>query len=156
MSHQIKNHQLSQIIHQNERIIRALYLIAREVEPPFLHRIKISFTKGSSMPTIGPAILTAAGQQVTASVAAFDQNGQPFLGTVPAATFTSDDTAQAIVQFDPTTGLTTAVSNGVANISATLTTAEGLSLSDTETVTVAIPVTPPPPQVLSSIKVQFA
>ena len=104
----------------------------------------------------GPVTLTAVGQQVTASVLGFDQFGQPFLGTMPPATLSSDDSAQAIVTFDPTTGLTTAVANGVANITAALTTAEGVALTDTEAVTVAIPVTPPPPQVLSSIKVAFA
>ena len=43
-----------------------------------------------------------------------------------------------------------------ANITASLTTAEGLALTDTEAVTVAIPVVPPPTPVLSSIKVAFA
>ena len=108
------------------------------------------------MPTAGPVTLTTAGQQVTASVLGFDQFGQPFTGAMPAATLTSDDSAQAIVQFDPTTGLTTAVANGVANITADLITAEGLALKDTEAVTVAIPVVPPPTPVLSSIKVAFA
>ena len=104
----------------------------------------------------GPVTLTAQGQQVTASVLGFDQNGNAFTGTMPTATLSSDDTSQAIVTFDPTTGLTTAVANGVANITATLTTAEGLSLTDTEAVTVAIPVVPPPTPILSSIKVAFA
>lgn len=108
------------------------------------------------MPVAGPVTLTTAGQQVTASVLGFDQFGNPFTGTMPTATLSSDDTAQAIVTFDPTTGLTTAVANGVANITASLTTAEGLALTDTEAVTVAIPVVPPPTPVLSSIKVAFA
>lgn len=107
------------------------------------------------MATAGPVTLTSAGQQVTASVLGYDQFGQPFTGAMPAATLSSDDTASAIVTFDPATGLTTAVANGVANITATLTTAEGLSLTDTEAVTVAIPVVPPPTPVLSSIKVAF-
>ena len=107
------------------------------------------------MPTPGPVTLTTAGQQVTASVLGFDQNGQPFTGTMPTAALSSDDTAQAIVTFDPATGLTTAVANGVANITANLITAEGLALTDTEAVTVAIPVVPPPTPVLSSIKVAF-
>ncbi len=106
------------------------------------------------MPTPGPVTLVTAGQQVTASVVGFDQFGQPFTGTMPAATLSSDDTAQAIVTFDPTTGLTTAVANGVANITANLTTSEGLALTDTEAVTVAIPVVPPPTPVLSSISLQ--
>ena len=107
------------------------------------------------MATAGPVTLTSVGQTVTASVIGYDQFGNVFTGTIPTPVFTSDDTAQAIVTFDPTTGLTTAVANGVANITATLTTAEGLALTDTESVTVAIPVTPPPTPVLSSIKVAF-
>jgi len=150
---QIKNHQLEQIIEQNDIIIRLLCVLVREEAPPVLTSIQLRF-KGDFMPTAGPVTLTTAGQQVTASVLGFDQFGQPFTGAMPAATLTSDDSAQAIVQFDPTTGLTTAVADGTANITASLTTAEGLALTDTETVTVAI--NPPPTPVLSSIKVAFA
>lgn len=160
--HQIKNHQLAQIIAQNDvmigqnhRIIHLLRIIAAEVEPPFLSAIQLQF-RGKDMATPGPVTLTSAGQQVTASVVGFDQFGQPFTGTIPTPTFSSDDTAGAIVTFDPATGLTTAVANGVANITASLTTAEGLALTDTEAVTVAIPIVPPPTPVLSSIKVAFA
>ena len=153
---QIKNHQLEELICQNRFIIRLLSIIAAEDAPLILSSIKILFSKGTPVPTAGPVTLTTAGQQVTASVLGFDQFGNPFTGTMPTATLSSDDTAQAIVQFDPTTGLTTAVANGVANITASLTTAEGLALTDTEAVTVAIPVVPPPTPVLSSIKVAFA
>jgi hypothetical protein len=123
------------------------------LERPGLSRITISF-KESIMP--GPVTLTTVGQTVTASVVGYDQLGNPFTGTIPTPTFASDDTAGAIVTFDPSTGLVTAVANGVANITASLTSAGGLSLTDTESVTVAIPVTPPPTPVLSSIKVSFA
>ncbi len=108
------------------------------------------------MPTPGPITLTSAGQKVTASVLGFDQFGQPWTDPLPSFTLSSDDTAGAIISFDPATGLVTAEANGVANITATLTTAEGASLTDTEAVTVAIPVVPPPVPVLSSIKVAFA
>lgn len=168
---QLENYQLARLIElaeiqvlqnernnfQNHRIIHLLRQILKDVEPPFLASIQIAFTQGDSVPpTPGPITLTAAGQTATASVVGFDQFGQPFTGTLPTATLTSDDSAGAIVTFDPTTGLTTAVANGVANITASLTTAEGLALTDTETVTVAIPVVPPPTPVLSSIKVAFA
>jgi hypothetical protein len=153
---QIKNHQLEQIIAQNDIIIQLLCILAREEAPSVLSDIRISFSKGISMATPGPITLVTAGQQVTASVVGFDQFGQPFTGIIPAPTFSSDDAAGAIVTFDPTTGLTTAVADGVANITATLTTAEGVSLTDTEAVTVAIPIVPPPEPVLSSIKVAFA
>lgn len=158
---QIPNHQLTKLIEQgrvqifqNERIIRLLCLIASEVEPPFLATINIQF-QGDSMATPGPVTLTTAGQQVTASVVGFDQFGAAFTGTLPPVTFSSDDTAGTIVTFDPVSGLTTAVSNGVANITAALTTAEGLNLSDTEQVTVALS-GGGGPAVLSSIKVAFA
>lgn len=105
------------------------------------------------MATPGPVTLTSAGQTVTATVVGFDQFGNPFTGTIPTPSFSSDDTAGAIVTLDPATGLVTAVANGVANITASLTTAEGVALSDTEAVTVAIPTVTP---VLSSIKVAFA
>ena len=137
-----------------KEMVRLLRKLVKEEEPATLTSIKIKF-QGVSMATAGPVTLTSAGQQVTASVLGYDQFGQPFTGAMPAATLSSDDTASAIVTFDPATGLTTAVANGVANITATLTTAEGLSLTDTEAVTVAIPVVPPPTSVLSSIKVAF-
>jgi hypothetical protein len=123
--------------------------------PPRLTTIKVRFSKGPIM-KIGPITLVAVGATATASIVGFDQFGQPFLGPMPVPTLSSDDTAGAIATLDPSTGKVTAVANGVANITGSLTIAEGLSLTDTETVTVAIPVTPPPPQVLSSIKVAFA
>ena len=157
---QLKNHQLEELIElseiqiqQNSRILRLLCLIAKEDEPPFLNAVKIQFSKGTPMP-IGPVTLSTVGQQVTASVVGFDQNGQPWTGAMPTATLVSDDSAQAIVTFDPATGLTTAVANGVANITGSLTTAEGKALSDTETITVAVGGGGSP--VLSSIKVNFA
>jgi len=153
---QIKNHQLSELICQNRLIIRLLSIIAAEEAPKILSSIKIQFQENPMPAVAGPVTLTAAGQQVTASVLGFDQLGNPWTGVMPPATLSSSDTAQAFVTFDPTTGLTTAVANGVANITASLTTAEGLSLTDTEAVTVAIPVVPPPTPVLSSIKVAFA
>ena len=146
---------LNHLLHELRKIEHDLHPPTPPPAQPQLTTIKIQFSKGTPMPTPGPVTLTTAGQQVTASVLGFDQNGQPFTGTMPPATLSSDDTAQAIVTFDPATGLTTAVANGVANITANLTTAEGLALTDTEAVTVAIPVVPLPTPVLSSIKVAF-
>jgi len=151
---QIKNHQLERIIEQNEVIIQLLCVLVREEAPPILSSIQLQFSKGTPMP-VGHITLTTVGQQVTASVVGFDQFGQPFTGTLPTATLVSDDTAQAFVTFDPATGLTTAVANGVVNITGSLTTAEGLALTDTETITVAVSGGGGTP-VLSSIKVNFA
>lgn len=153
---QIPNRQLETLICQNRIIIRLLSILAEEAAPPILTSIKIQFQGDPIMAVAGPVTLTTLGQQVTASVLGFDQFGAAFTGLMPTATLTSDDTTGAIVAFDPTTGMTTAVANGVANITASLTTAEGLALTDTEAVTVAIPIVPPPTPVLSSIKVAFA
>lgn len=104
-------------------------------------------------PVVGPITLTAVGQTATASVVGIDQFGNPFTGTIPTPTFSASDTAGTIATFDPATGIVTAVANGTDSITASLTTAEGLALTDTEVVTVAIPVVAP---VLTSIKVAFA
>lgn len=138
-----------------EEILHELREIERELAPRILTSIKIHF-QGATMATAGPITLTSVGQTATASVVGFDQFGQPFTGTIPTPTFTASDTTGAIATFDPSTGIVTAVANGVDNITATLTTAEGLSLTDTEAVTVAIPVVPPPTPVLTTIKVAFA
>jgi hypothetical protein len=106
-------------------------------------------------PVAGPITLTTAGAIAVASVLGFDQFGNPFTGTMPVASYSSDDTAGDIVTFDPSTGLVTAVGNGVANITASLTTAEGEALTDTEAVTVALSGGGGGTPVLSSIKVAF-
>ena len=161
MSHehyQIPNHQLSRLIELAESQLRFLRVIAAEVAPPKLSSIRIQFSKGTTpMPTPGPVTLTTAGQQVTASVLGFDQLGNPWTGTVPPVAYSIDNpgVATSTPNSDGLTDEVQAVSNGVANLTASLTTAEGIALSDTEAVTVAIPVTPPPTPVLSSIKIAF-
>lgn len=146
---------LDEILEQQRETNRLLRRLVKDEEPSVvLTRIKIQF-QGAIMatPVAGPVTLTAVGQTVTASVLGFDQFGNPFTGTVPTPTFSASDTTGAIATFDPATGLVTAVANGVDSITASLTTAEGLALSDTEAVTVAIPVVAP---VLTTIKVAFA
>ncbi len=150
---QLENFQLARLIELAERQLHVLLVIAREVAPPKLTAISVAFRKGHHMPaTPGPVTLTQVGQTVVASVLGFDQFGQPFTGQIPTPVLSSDDTSSAIVTFDPVSGQTVAVADGVANITATLTTAEGSELTDTESVTVAITVSVP---VLSSIKVAF-
>ena len=146
------------------QILRILWRIKHRLEAPQLYTIKIVFNtistiKGvSPMAAIGPVILTTAGQVVTASIAGFDQLGNPWTGTIPPVTYAIDNAAIAssVPNADGVTDAVTAVANGVANLTASLTSAEGLALTDTETVTVAIAVVPPPTPVLSSIKLQFA
>jgi hypothetical protein len=161
---QIENRQLARLIEQNDiqiaqniQIMKLLQVLAKEEAPPALTKIQIQFVlEGDSMLVAGPITLTSVGQKATAGVLGFDQNGNamPAGFTMPQASFSADD-AGVVVSFDPVTGITSAVANGVSNITAKLTTAEGLNLSDTESVTVAIPVVPPPPPVLTTIKVGF-
>lgn len=110
------------------------------------------------MATIGPVTLTTAGQNVTASIAGFDQFGNPWTGVIPPVTYTIDNpsVATSAPNADGLTDGVTAVTNGVANLTATLTSAEGLALTDVETVTVNISGGGGGTPVLSSIKIQFA
>lgn len=143
--------------------------IGRLIEAPKLSSIRVAFTPTEtaqeqgddcmSTAVQGPVTLTTAGQLAQASVLGFDQFGNPFAGTIPPVTFSIDNpsVASSTPNSDGLTDEVAAVANGVANLTATLTTAEGVSLSDTETVTVAIAAAPPPPApVLSSIKLAFA
>lgn len=135
--------------------------IERDLAPRLI-AIEIVFTalptpKGAfSMATPGPVVLTTAGQQTTASIVGFDQFGNLWTGPIPSVTYAIDDSsiATSTPNADGLTDLVTAVANGVANLTATLTSDEGALLTDTETVTVAI--APPPPPVLSSVKIAFA
>jgi hypothetical protein len=170
--HERRNHwerKISRELRTDRDLIIDLFMRVEDLEAEVaellpLTSIKIQFTRINAMstspsgpaPVAGPVTLTAVGQQVVASVLGFDQFGNPFTGTMPAATLSASDTAGTIASFDPVSGTVTAVANGVDNITASLTSAEGLALTDTEAVTVAIPVTPPPTPVLSSVKVAFA
>lgn len=146
---------LERLVDLSEHQIRLLRLIAKEDAPPALTDIKIQFSKGTSMPTPGPITLTTVGATATATVVGFDQFGAPWTGPIPPVTYAngSDAVATAVGNGDGLTALVTAVANGVDSLTASLTTAEGLALTDVETVTVAI--SAPPPPVLSSIKIAF-
>lgn len=122
---------------------------------PQLKQIRIQF--GGIMP-LGPVTLNV-GQSATATVVGFDQLGAPWTGPIPTPTFSVDNPAIAssTPSADGQSAVVLGVSEGVANESASLTTAEGLALSTSETVTVSAPPPPPPPTpVLSSIKLNFA
>jgi hypothetical protein len=123
---------------------------------PKLSFIKISFQRGSVMAE-GPVVLSA-GQSTIASIDYFDQTGNPMpAGFVPPnISFSIDNPAIAssTPNSDNQTDVVSYVSAGVANLTASCTSAEGLALSDTETVTCSPVVLPPP--VLSSIKINFA
>lgn len=134
--------------------------------PPRLSKIKIIFKtqqgECAMAPVPGTAILTLAGQVAIASVLGFDQNDNPMPAdfAMPPVTFTIDDPAVAtlVEDADGETATVAAVANGIANVKASLKTAEGLALSDTEEVEVEITTPPPPPPptpVLTSIKIAF-
>lgn len=154
--------EIIEILEHDPEVIRLLKIainelraILREVTPRRLTTIQLIF-KGDSMPTPGPVTLTTAGQTATAVVVGFDQFGNPWTGAIPTVSWTVDNTA-IVTQADNGDGtdVVTAVANGTANLTASLTTVEGLALTDTEQVIVNIAVVPPPTPVLSVIKVQF-
>jgi hypothetical protein len=148
-----------EILHDDRDILHELEEVEHEINHPTLTHIKIQFSKGNTMatPVAGPITLTTIGQTATASIIGYDQFGNVFEGNFPNPTFTASDTDGKIATFNSTSGLITAVGNGVDNITATLTTTDEkgnpITLSDTETVTVALAVVPP---VLTTIKVAFA
>jgi hypothetical protein len=117
-------------------------------------------------PTTGPVTLTAAGQVATASVLGFDQDGKPMPEgfQMPPVSYADDNPAAAatVGNADGETAEVTAMGNGVDTVTASLVSAEGLQLSDTQAVTVDIAPPPPPPPppppstpVLTSIKLAF-
>lgn len=152
---QVKNHQLSQLIELGEAQVCLLRIIAAEVAPPKLFSIQIQFLKGlNPMPTPGPLTLTQVGQTGTAVVTGINQFGDPWTGAIPPVSYSIDDStiATSAPNSDGLTDPITAVANGTANLTASLTTAEGLALSDVEQVIVAIQAATP---VLSAIKIMF-
>lgn len=119
---------------------------------PKLSFIKIKFTRSNIMAE-GPVTLSI-GQKTIASIDGFDQNGAAWTGAIPTPTWAIDDATLDTIAADPSNPANedvTALAAGTANLTASLTTAEGKSLTDTEAVTnlAAAPV-------LSSIKINFS
>jgi hypothetical protein len=159
--------EILKVLREEERdereILRALGVLLK------LTRIEIQFaakgktpmgtSPGTPAPVAGPVVLTALTMIVIASILGFDQFGNPWTGAIPPVKYSIDNPsfATSAPNADGVTDTVTPVANGVANLTASLTTAEGLALTDTESVTVALAAAPPPPTpVLSSIKVAFA
>ena len=142
-----------------KEILAELVLIRVILEPKRLSFAKIAFSKGKNMATVqGPVVLNS-GQTTIASVNYYDQNGSPMPATFvpPPIAFTIDhpEFASSTPNPDQQTDPLAYVSAGVANLTIKLTSAEGLAITDTETVTCnAAP--PPPPPVLSSAKIAFS
>jgi hypothetical protein len=121
-------------------------------QAPKLTFIKIAFSRGENIMAEGPVTLTV-GQKTVASIDGFDQNGAIFAGPIPTPSWAIDNITMDSIAPDPTTPANediTSLAAGVANLTATVTSAEGRVLTDTETVTnvAAAPV-------LSSIKINF-
>ena len=121
------------------------------VEPPLvLHSISLRpFMRGVTMP--GTAVtLTAAGQTAATVLSGTGSDGNPWSGSLPVPAYSDDNAAAATTDAG---GVVTAVANGSDNVTASLTTAEGVALtSNAVTVTVEIP---PPVVTLAQISLSF-
>jgi hypothetical protein len=139
-----ENKELEEIERQEKEI---LYLLQHK-----LSTIKIRFKfKEKNMANTDPVTISV-GQVIVATIVGFDQNGQPFLGTIPTPTWAIDNSALATIATDATNAADediTGVAPGVSNLSASLVNAQGTTLTDSEPVTVVVP------QVLTSIQIQF-
>lgn len=132
-----------------------LHAIRKDLDPR-LASIKVAFTEKNmgttAVPPVPGPVVMDIGDVVVASIIGFDQFGAPWTGPIPTPTFSDDNEASSTL--DETVDEITGVAAGVNNVTGSLTTLEGLALTDTETVTVR-PAAPPPTPVLSSIKVAF-
>lgn len=137
-------------IERDEKIEIALERRILHELKPHLSFIKIRFLKGEKMAE-GPVQLVV-GQVTVASVDGFDQNGQPFLGSIPTPVWTVDQPSLDSITPDssnPANEDVTSLAVGVANLTAVVQGPNG-PLTDTETITNVSA-----PQVLSSIKINF-
>lgn len=120
--------------------------------------------KGDRNMQQGPIVLTDT-NPLPVSIAVFAQDGSQFNPSDPdfaiaaaliaQVQFSIDQPSVATVgkSADGTTNQVQAVANGTANLSASVTSAEGVSLTDTDQVTVNLGNTPPPTRVAASIKI---
>src|SRR5882724_11254500 len=156
MSHEEKRHdrreehlerEENRLLREQIRLLeRILAAISSQSHPPLLSSIKVMLSGGSTMP-VGPLTISV-GQSYVATVVGFDENGAAFSGPIPTPTFAVANATVASI--DPTAGTGSGLAGGVTGVTATLTSAEGLALTDTETLTVTAVV-----PVLSSIKVSL-
>jgi hypothetical protein len=131
--------------------LQLLKEIQRELKPK-LSVIKIAFRRNNVMAE-GPVTLTV-GQKTVASVDGFDQNGAPFTGVIPTPSWSIDNSTFDSIAADtanPSNEDVASVAVGVANLSVSVTSAEGKVLTDTESVTNVAAAS-----VLSSVKINFS
>ena len=96
----------------------------------------------------GPILITV-GQKVLLSVLGFDQFGAAFTGPIPTPFWTVSDPSQDSSSPQPDgTSVIASLSPGTTSVTASLTTANGIVLADTEAITNLAE-----PPVLSSIKI---
>jgi hypothetical protein len=126
-----------------------------------IHKITIKEFVENMATNPGGVTLTTAGQQATARILYFDQNGAPMPSDfkAPAVQFDVDDKTGAVakvVDNGDGTATVTAVGDGSEKLSATVAGPDG-ELSDSVDVVVSgvTPPPPPPEPVLTSIKIGF-
>lgn len=125
-------------------------ILAKFPPSPALTTIQLQF--GGITMALGPVTMNV-GQKTKATVQGFDQNGLAFTGTLPTVTYTIDNAALNSGVSDGANGFDiTSLASGVANLTASVTTAEGLALSDVEQITNSGATGT---SVLTSIKVDF-
>lgn len=143
-------HHLAGSVH---KIAHELHVI-RGILTPHRTLSRISLVFGGTM-SQGPVTLTPATPRTKATVLGFNADGSPFTGTMPTATYTPDSTSFASFTDDGTNGSDIVGSaDGTTNLGVTLTTAEGVPLSDSsQVITSGFSGTT---QVLASIKLDFS
>jgi hypothetical protein len=117
-----------------------------------LSSIRIRFLQGENQVANTDPITLTVGQTVVATVVGFDQNGQPFKGTIPTPQWTIDNASFDSIVADsanPANEDITSLAAGVANLTATVVGPAG-ALVDTEAITNVAP------QVLTSVQIQFS
>lgn len=152
---------------QLDRIERIVEEILYYVKP-HLRTIKIVFNSGDTMnkpsdsplkSNVAPAsgsnpITLTVGQTTVASVVGWDQFGNPWTGAIPTPAWSIDQPTFDSIAADGTTPANedvTSLAVGVANLTATVVTVEGLTISDTEQITNLAS-----EAALTSIQIQFS
>jgi hypothetical protein len=135
-----------------ERLLKSILEVLKDIRhdlEPKLVAIEIRFFGGDMQ---GPITLTPTTKGTTATVLGFDQTGAPFTGVIPPVTFTPDVTTFCSFSTSGNSDAITGTANGTTNLAASLTTAEGLALSDTTQIITSGFVSAP---VLTTVKLDF-
>ena len=147
------DHDIEQLLIEQLQVEEEIKHDLDQFVKPRLTFIKIAFRAGDNNMAEGPVTLNV-GQKTVASIDGFDQFGAPFTGPIPTPTWSIDNPALDSIAADatnPENEDVTSLAAGVANLSVSLTSAEGLVCKDTQAITndAAVPV-------LSSVKINFS